>query len=75
MVWVSPKVDVPVFLCVAPDVAFARKPEYEINYVRRRFDAYVRFFDGFVKAVVRADGDVEVVFGVIREAVNGFVKG
>lgn len=40
----TPRPRVPLFIDVAPEIAFGRKQEYSVEYLRRRRDTYLRIF-------------------------------
>lgn len=68
----APAPDVACYLEVAPEAAYARKPEYELEYMRRRGASYDRFMEAVLKRPrpVRARGDVQDMFRAIKEKVN-----
>ena len=67
-----PKPDVAVFLDVPPEEAFARKPEYPLEYMERRSAAYRTLFSMLSAGrTVVARGNVSEMFSTIREVVDG----
>jgi hypothetical protein len=56
--WLTPTPHVPVLLDTSPEVAFARKSEYSIDYLARRAVAYRRVFGWVPSAVVLDNVDL-----------------
>ena len=72
MLVLAPKPDVAVFLDVPPEKAFARKPEYPLEYMERRSLAYRTLFSMLPAGrTVFARGGVSEMFSTIREVVDG----
>jgi thymidylate kinase len=68
----APAPDVACYLDVAPDDAYARKPEYDLEYTRRRGASYDRFMEVVLERPrpVHARGGVQEMFRAVKEKVN-----
>jgi len=71
----APHPDLAVFLDVPPEDAFARKPEYPLDYMRWRDDAYRTLFRMLAgKRTLYPRGDIGKTFSAIREAIDGLPR-
>lgn len=55
----TPTPDVPVLLDVSPEESYARKGEYSIDYLRRRWTAYRTVFPWVRASVIITNGDLD----------------
>jgi thymidylate kinase len=67
--WITPKPDVAVYIDVEPEVAFARKGEYTIDYLRRRHERYRAVFTRVHPRLMIASGDLAASKAALRTAV------
>lgn len=67
--WITPKPDVAVYIDVEPEVAFARKGEYTIDYLRRRHERYRAVFTRVHPRLMIASGDLAASKAALRAAV------
>jgi thymidylate kinase len=49
---ILPKPDLAILLLVDPEIAFRRKPEYPLEYMRRRESAYRKVFEGVPQSLL-----------------------
>ncbi len=68
----SPRPDTIIFLSTTPEIAFARKPEYPKEYLKKRYVAYKKMFSSYIKDAIFADGQIEETFSKIKEEINAF---
>src|SRR5215207_607600 len=68
---VTPVPTVPVFVAVDPEAAFARKGEYSVEYLQRRWDAYMAVFRDVPGAVVLRNEDITSTALALEAAVLG----
>jgi thymidylate kinase len=66
---VTPTPNVPVFLEVGPEEAYARKGEYSVDYLRRRAVAYRRVAPLVPAAIVIPNHDLDATRAAIEQAV------
>ena len=69
--WITPRPDVAVYVDVDPEVAFARKGEYTIDYLRRRHERYRAVFTWIRPRLTITSGDLAGSQAALREAVLG----
>jgi hypothetical protein len=67
--WITPTPHLPVLLDTSPEVAFARKSEYSIDYLARRAVAYRRVFGWVPSAVVIDNVDLPRTMGELGRLV------
>lgn len=65
---ITPVPDLPVYLDVDPETAFARKGEYSVEYLRRRHEGYRTVFPWVPSHVALASGDLGATRAALREA-------
>lgn len=71
---ITPTPDVAVYIDVEPEVAFARKGEYTIEYLRRRHERYRTVFTWIRPRLTLASGDLAASQAALREAVFGKLR-
>lgn len=69
--WITPRPDVAVYVDIEPEVAFARKGEYTIDYLRRRHERYRAVFAWIRPRLTITSGDLAASQAALREAVLG----
>jgi len=67
---VTPTPTVAVFLDVTPEESFARKGEFSIEYLQRRYVAYQKLFRSVPSAVRLANADLETTQQAVWRAVS-----
>jgi thymidylate kinase len=67
---ITPTPDLPVLLEISPEEAFARKGEYTVAYLRRRYSAYHRVFPLVPTSLTIADREPEAVRHRLARAVR-----
>lgn len=67
----APTPSIAVFVAVGPEDAFARKGEYSVEYLRRRWAAYQRVFSWVPQAVVVANADAAASTRQLQHLVLG----
>jgi thymidylate kinase len=67
----TPTPDVAVYIDVDPEIAFARKGEYTVDYLRSRHERYRTVFDWIGSRLTLTSGDLEASKARLREAVLG----
>jgi thymidylate kinase len=65
----TPTPDVPVLLDVTPEESFARKGEYSIEYLRRRWTGYQTVFPWVRSSVIVANHDINHTKRILERAV------
>lgn len=70
----TPTPDVAVYIDVDPEVAFARKGEYTVEYLRRRHERYRAVFSRIESRLTLTSGDLAVSKERLREAVLGKLR-
>jgi len=65
----TPTPDVPVLLDVTPEECFARKGEYSIEYLRRRWAGYQTVFPWVRASVIVANHDLNATKRILEQAV------
>jgi thymidylate kinase len=65
LAWITPAPDLALLLDTGPEEAFARKGEYSIEYLARRWAAYQQVFSGVPSAVVLDNRDLARATGEI----------
>lgn len=66
---ITPTPDVAVYIEVEPEVAFARKGEYTIEYLRRRHERYRTVFAGIGSRLTLGAGDLGAMQAALRQTV------
>jgi hypothetical protein len=67
----APTPSIAVFVAVGPEDSFARKGEYSVEYLRRRWVAYQRVFSWVPDAVVLANADAAASSRQLQHLVLG----
>ena len=65
----TPTPHLPVFLEITPLESFARKGEYSVPYLRKRWDAYKTVFPWVRSGVTLANGDLNDAKAVLQRVV------
>ena len=73
--FIIPTPDVPVFVDVTADQAFARKAEYPIDYLKRRRIVYETIFALVYRSVVIPNNDLNAALQALEAAVNRVTDG
>jgi thymidylate kinase len=66
---IAPTPDVPVFVDVNPNQAFARKGEYSVDYMERRRQIYQRIFSWVHRPIVLANEDLKATLDTLKTVV------
>jgi thymidylate kinase len=69
LAWITPDPDLALLLDTGPEEAFARKGEYSVDYLARRWSAYQRVFGWVRSAVVLDNRDLARATGEITRLV------
>ncbi len=69
LAWLTPTPNLPVLLDTSPEVAFARKREFSVEYLTRRSAAYRRVFGWVRSAVVLNNMDLTLSTGELARLV------
>jgi len=71
LLWlITPTPTLPVFLDISPELSFARKGEYSVEYLRRRWVGYQKVFEWTGPSVVHTDEDVSKAAYVLEKMVS-----
>jgi thymidylate kinase len=67
---ITPTPDVPVLLDITPEESYARKGEYSVDYLRRRWVAYRTVFPWVSTSIRLANDDFDATKAVLRRVVT-----
>lgn len=67
---ITPTPDVPVLLDITPEESYARKGEYSVDYLRRRWEAYRTVFPWVSTSISLANDDFDATKAVLRRVVT-----
>jgi thymidylate kinase len=67
---ITPTPTLPIYLDATPEECFARKGEYSVEYLRRRWVAYRTVFPWVPTSVIVATQDLEATKATLRELVT-----
>ena len=67
---ITPTPDVPVLLDITPEESYARKGEYTVEYLRRRWIAYRTVFPWIDRCVVVPSGAIEETKALLERVVS-----
>jgi hypothetical protein len=71
---ITPTPDVAVYIDVDPEIAFARKGEYTVEYLRRRHERYRTVFTWIRSRLTLGSGDLDASQALLRDAVLGRLR-
>jgi thymidylate kinase len=66
---ITPKPSLAIFLDITPEESYARKGEYTVEYLRRRWAGYHRVFAWNRDALVLSNDDLAATLGAVERAV------
>lgn len=72
---ITPTPTVPVFLDITPEESYARKGEYTVEYLRRRWVAYKEVFSWLPSSVSLQNEDLDITKAVLDRVVKHRVLG
>lgn len=67
--WLTPTPQVPIYLEITPEESFARKGEYTVEYLRRRWVAYRTVFPWVPTSVTLDNRDLDTSKAVLQQVV------